>query len=161
VMVAELLADTRESRRRSAAAMGAATTAAAAVTAAGAPRLSAASRHARLAGHHAETLRSLSRPAQGPALWARDPLSGHQEAGQEAPQEAAHDGEGRLTSPAHPPWPPTSVDGQPGIPGLNHKLLRGRPRGVSSQAPDLHKRKIGITPFDCPCDKRVVGRRWG
>jgi hypothetical protein len=74
VMVAELLADTRESRRRSAAAMGAATTAAAAVTAAGAPRLSAASRHARLAGHHAETLRSLSRPAQGPALWARDPL---------------------------------------------------------------------------------------
>jgi hypothetical protein len=133
VMVAELLADTRESRRRSAAAMGAATTAAAAVTAAGAPRLSAASRHARLAGHHAETLRSLSRPAQGPALWARDPLSGHQEAGQEAPQEAAHDGEGRLTSPAHPPRPPTSVDGQPGIPGLNHKL-RGWSAGVGDSS---------------------------
>jgi hypothetical protein len=90
-------------RRRSAAAVGAAATAAAAVTAAGAPRLSAASRYARLAGHHAETLRSLSRPAQGPALWARDPLSGHQEARQEAQEEAAHDGEGRLTSPAHPP----------------------------------------------------------
>jgi hypothetical protein len=33
-------------------------------------------------------------------------------------------------------------------------LLRGRrPRGVSSQAPELRERKIGITPFDCPCDK--------
>jgi hypothetical protein len=31
-------------------------------------------------------------------------------------------------------------------------LLRGRPRGVSSQALELRKRKIGITPFDCPCD---------
>ena len=32
-------------------------------------------------------------------------------------------------------------------------LLRGRPRGVSSLAPELRKREIGITPFDCPCDK--------
>jgi hypothetical protein len=31
-------------------------------------------------------------------------------------------------------------------------LLRGRPRGVSSQAPELRERKIGITPFDCPRD---------
>jgi hypothetical protein len=29
-------------------------------------------------------------------------------------------------------------------------ILRGRPRGVSSQAPELGERKIGITPFDCP-----------
>jgi hypothetical protein len=32
------------------------------------------------------------------------------------------------------------------------QVLRGRPRGVSSQAPELGERKIGITPFDCPCD---------
>ena len=32
------------------------------------------------------------------------------------------------------------------------QLLRGRPRGVSSQAPELRERKIGITPFDCPRD---------
>jgi hypothetical protein len=31
-------------------------------------------------------------------------------------------------------------------------LLRGRPRRVTSQASELHKRKIGITPFDCPRD---------
>jgi hypothetical protein len=31
-------------------------------------------------------------------------------------------------------------------------ILRGRARDVSSQAPELHERKIGITPFDCPCD---------
>jgi len=31
-------------------------------------------------------------------------------------------------------------------------LLRGRPRDVSSQVPELRQRKIGITPFDCPCD---------
>jgi hypothetical protein len=31
-------------------------------------------------------------------------------------------------------------------------ILRGRPRGVSSQASELRERKIGITPFDCPCD---------
>jgi hypothetical protein len=29
-------------------------------------------------------------------------------------------------------------------------LLRGRPRSVTSQATELHKCKIGITPFDCP-----------
>ena len=32
------------------------------------------------------------------------------------------------------------------------QLLRGRPRGVSSQASELHEREIGITPFDCPRD---------
>jgi hypothetical protein len=31
-------------------------------------------------------------------------------------------------------------------------LLRGRPRSVTSQATELHKCKIGITPFDCPRD---------
>jgi hypothetical protein len=34
-------------------------------------------------------------------------------------------------------------------------LLRGRPRGVSSQAPELRERKIGITPFDCPRDNVI------
>jgi hypothetical protein len=33
------------------------------------------------------------------------------------------------------------------------QLLRGQPKGVASQAPELHQRKIGITPFDCPRDK--------
>jgi hypothetical protein len=37
-------------------------------------------------------------------------------------------------------------------------LLRGRPKGVAYQAPELHERKIGITPFDCPCDTRSRGR---
>jgi hypothetical protein len=42
------------------------------------------------------------------------------------------------------------------------KLLRGRPRDVSSQAPELGERKIGITPFDYPCDRwREVGRLLG
>jgi hypothetical protein len=36
------------------------------------------------------------------------------------------------------------------------RLLRGRPRGVSSQAPELRERKIGITPFDCPCDSYLA-----
>ena len=36
-------------------------------------------------------------------------------------------------------------------------LLRGRPRDVSSQVPELRQRKIGITPFDCPCDMRGAG----
>jgi hypothetical protein len=34
-------------------------------------------------------------------------------------------------------------------------VTTGRPRGVSSQAPELRERKIGITPFDCPCDKQA------
>jgi len=51
----------------------------------------------RLACGRAETLRMLPRPAQGPALWACDPVPGDQEARQEAEEEAAHDREGRLT----------------------------------------------------------------
>jgi hypothetical protein len=66
-----------------------------------------------LAGRHAETLRALPRPAQGPALGARDPLPSGQEARQEAKEQAAHDGEGRLTGPARPQCPPTSIAGQP------------------------------------------------
>jgi hypothetical protein len=31
-------------------------------------------------------------------------------------------------------------------------LLRGRPKSVTSRAPDLAKRENSITPFDCPCD---------
>jgi hypothetical protein len=30
------------------------------------------------------------------------------------------------------------------------ELLWGRPKGVASQASDLHRREIGITLFDCP-----------
>jgi hypothetical protein len=33
------------------------------------------------------------------------------------------------------------------------RLLRGRPKSVSAQASELHKREIGITPFDWPRDK--------
>jgi len=43
-------------------------------------------------------------------------------------------------------------------PGRYEELLRGRPRDVSSQVPELRQRKIGITPFDCPCDKWQRGR---
>jgi len=45
--------------------------------------------------------------------------------------------------------PPALLDGA----DFAHELLlRGRPMGVSSQASELRERKIGITPFDCPCD---------
>jgi hypothetical protein len=33
------------------------------------------------------------------------------------------------------------------------QLLRGRPRSVTAQASELRECEIGITPFDCPCDK--------
>jgi hypothetical protein len=36
--------------------------------------------------------------------------------------------------------------------GRQPVLLQGRPRSVTSQASELLKRKIGITPFDCPRD---------
>jgi hypothetical protein len=44
-----------------------------------------------------------------------------------------------------------ATEDPPRSPPTSRHLLRGRPRGVSSQVPELHKRKIGITPFDCPC----------
>jgi hypothetical protein len=40
------------------------------------------------------------------------------------------------------------------------ELLRGRPRSVTAQAPELRECKIGITLFDCPRD-RSLRRRWG
>ena len=110
-------------RWRPAAAVGTAPTPAAAVSLSGAAWLSAAAVRPRLAGGHAETRRALPRPAQGPLLGTCRAVPGDQEARQEAPQEATHDGEGCLTGPAHPPHPPTSVDGQPGM-----------PEGVKSQA---------------------------
>jgi hypothetical protein len=40
--------------------------------------------------------------------------------------------------------------------GIGSKpLLRGRPRSVTAQALELRECKIGITPFDCPRDKRI------
>jgi hypothetical protein len=36
----------------------------------------------------------------------------------------------------------------------------GAARGVSSQAPELRERKIGITPFDCPCGS-ILDRKFG
>ena len=52
--------------------------------------------------------------------------------------------------------------------GIRANLLRGRSRGVSSQAPELGERKIGITPFDCPViisegqtDRAEQLPRWG
>jgi len=44
--------------------------------------------HARLAGHHAETLRALPRTTQRPLLWAGHSLSGYQEAHQQAQKKA-------------------------------------------------------------------------
>ena len=34
-------------------------------------------------------------------------------------------------------------------------LLRGRPRSVTAQVPEVRKCKIGITLFDCPRDNRI------
>ena len=36
------------------------------------------------------------------------------------------------------------------------RLLRGRPRSVISEPPDLHKCENGITPFICPRDKTRI-----
>jgi DDE superfamily endonuclease len=105
-------------RRRSAAAVGAAPTAIAAVTGPGAPRVSAPAGHTRLAGHCAKTLRALPRPAQGPLFGTRHPLSGDQEAHQEAPQQAGQDREGRLTGHSQhhqpPPWSAANSARPPG-----------------------------------------------
>jgi hypothetical protein len=38
-------------------------------------------------------------------------------------------------------------------------LLRGRPRSVTAQVPELRECKIGITPFDCPRDNFVFTER--
>jgi hypothetical protein len=84
--------------------------------ASGAPRVSAAVVRARLAGRRTETLGMLLRPAQGPGLRACGPSPCAQQAGQEAQEQAAQDRKGCLTGPAHPPRPPTLIDGQPGIP---------------------------------------------
>jgi transposase-like protein len=54
-------------------------------------------------------------PAQGPCSGLPS-VPGDQEAHQLASQEAAHDGEGCLTSLAHPPDPPTLVDDRPTCP---------------------------------------------
>jgi hypothetical protein len=40
-------------------------------------------------------------------------------------------------------------------------LLRGRPKSVASQACQLDRRKISITPFDCPNDKSQLTRPSG
>jgi 4a-hydroxytetrahydrobiopterin dehydratase len=39
-------------------------------------------------------------------------------------------------------------------------LLRGRPKSVASQAPELRECEIGITPFDCPRDNSGTDRPW-
>src|SRR5206468_7755296 len=114
-------------RRRPAAAVGTAPTPAAAVTLPGPTRVSAATGTAGLASEYTETLRALPRPAQGPLLGTCQALPGGQEARQETPQEADHSREGRLTGPAQPPHPPTSVDDQPDM-----------PEGVKSQAKSTH-----------------------
>ena len=69
-----------------------------------------------LAGRHAETLRALPRPTQGPGLRARRPLPSDQEGHQQAPQEGDQDRQGGLTGqPAfYTRQPP--VDGQPAAP---------------------------------------------
>jgi hypothetical protein len=38
-------------------------------------------------------------------------------------------------------------------------LLRGRPKSVASQAPELRECEIGITPFDCPRDNWLASTR--
>jgi hypothetical protein len=41
---------------------------------------------------------------------------------------------------------------------LSAVLLRGRPKRVTSQTPDVHEHENGITPFDCPRDNRPSPR---
>ena len=110
-------------RRRPAAAVGAAPPCRSAVAAASAPRGSAASRRARLAGCHTKTRRLLPRPAQGQPLRARAPPPGDQEIRQEGQQDAAQGREGGLTGPdQHHPTAGTASS-KPRTPtGLNHKL---------------------------------------
>ena len=103
-------------RRRPAAAVGTAPTAATAVTAAGAARVSAAAVRTGLASEYAETRRALPRPAQGPLLGTCRASPSDQEASQETQEQAAQDHKGHLRAQPHPPRPPTTVDGQPGIP---------------------------------------------
>ena len=112
-------------RRRPAAAVGAAPPCRSAVAAASAPRVSAASRRARLAGCHTKTRRLLPRPAQGQPLRARAPPPGDQEIRQEGQQDAAQGREGGLTGPdQHHPTAGTASS-KPRTPtGLNHKLRR-------------------------------------
>jgi hypothetical protein len=103
--------------------VGAAQTPAATLTLPGPPRLSAAAVHARLAGHHAETLRALPRTTQGPCLRACRALPGDQEAHQEALHQADQGHEGRLTD--HSRHHPAALRGQdqPSMSArLNHKL---------------------------------------
>src|SRR5829696_9360377 len=50
----------------------------------------------------------------------------------------------RPTDPARPYMTPQEV----------MQLLRGRPKGVASQARELRQCKIDITPFDCPRDNQ-------
>jgi hypothetical protein len=74
---------------------------------------SATSRSARLAGRHAETLRTLPGPAQGQPIRARHPLPGHQEVRHQAPQEGHQDHQGRLTAPSPAPQPSTRSAASP------------------------------------------------
>jgi hypothetical protein len=71
---------------------------------------------ARLAGHHAETLWALPRPAQGSLLGTCRAVSGDQEASHQAQEEAEHDRKSRLTGPAARYTPSTEVSGQPSTP---------------------------------------------
>jgi hypothetical protein len=112
-------------RGRCAAAVGATPTTCPAVTGAGLPRVSATAGSAGFPCGHAETLRALPRPTQGPLFGACRALPGDQEAHQQAPQEAAHHPEGCLTGPAHPP-PADLGRRQPNV-----------PEGVKSQAKSL------------------------
>ena len=65
-------------------------------------------------------------PQAGPGAAARGLPCAHpaiKKPAKKTQEQAAQDHKGRLTGPAHPPRPPTSVDGQPSMPaGLNHKL---------------------------------------
>jgi hypothetical protein len=111
---------------------------------------SATAGRARLAGESTEILRALPRPAQGPALRACRALPSDQEAHHQAPQEAAHDREGRLTSPARSSPPLTSVDGSPACPKeLNHKVRheRGRELYVGRVPGCDAVRKMKVWPF--------------
>jgi hypothetical protein len=96
---------------------------AATVTLPSPPRVSAAAVHARVAGHHAETLWALPRPAQGPYLRACRPLPDDQEANQEAPHQADQGHESRLSDHSRHHPAADKVSGQSSMPaGLNHKL---------------------------------------
>ena len=108
--------------------------------------------HARLAGHHAETRRTLPRTTQRPLLWAGHSLPGHQEAHQQAQEEAV---QGRLIGPATLQARQPQSTAKPSTPGLNHKLKGASfPGGGTTRLSSLF-----TAPLSLVCPRWSVAQR--